>query len=313
MESSIDFNDFIVTKSEKEKCEFEVTSKAMDYYKKYPCYDKNSKWKPIVFQNSINVYYSSNKEKRKEYENKYASGYKGAHLLVNEELGIALTSDILTSITYPIISLMFEGKKLNGEGLCDFINGIDICKYTNDMKDLYPYMKAFAQVYYWCGNMMPVPSNPNRGMHGVDHWRYKIEHIKNCFDVNYDGSKLNYWKKDWYEWIEKLKIQQKEINDFINDYFLEDCFVNETDLKNMNETNSLLSSSNPKQKKDWLINNTKFIIQRSYRIINKHHGKWNEKREDGKTDGEFVKEVFREVFVEKACIKEDYPNLLELF
>ncbi len=308
MASSIDFNDFIVTKSEKEKCEFEVTSKAMDYYKKYPCYDENSKWKPIVFQNSINVYYSSNKEERKEYESKSASGYKGAHLLVNEELGIALTSDILTSIKYPTILLMFEGKTLNGEGLCDFINDIDICKYSYDMKDLYPYMKAFAKVYYWCGNMMPVPSNPNRGMHGVDHWRYKIEHIKNCFDIkNYDGSKLNFWKKDWYEWIEKLINQQKEINDFINDYFLEDCFVNGTDLKNMNETNSLISSSNQKQKIDWLINNTKFIIQRSYRIQNDFHGEWYDK------DKENVQQIFKIVFETTGLNYENDQELQELF
>lgn len=159
MASSIDFNDYTVTKSEEEKCEFEVTSKAMEYYRNYPCYDKNSKWKPIVFQNSINVYYSSDEEERREYENKSASGYKGAHLLVNEESGIALTADILTSIYHPFTSLVFEYNSLDGEGLSNLFKNMDIENYSKNIVAIYPYMKAFAKVYYWCGNMMPVICN----------------------------------------------------------------------------------------------------------------------------------------------------------
>ena len=55
----IQVNEFInkvdITDSDNVNCEFEVRKKAMDFYKKYPYYEKDD-WGIIKFQNSVNEY-----------------------------------------------------------------------------------------------------------------------------------------------------------------------------------------------------------------------------------------------------------------
>ena len=90
-----------ITDSDNVNCEFEVRKKAMDFYKKYPFYEEDD-WEIIKFQNSVDKYNKLKNDKEIEaYKEKSKSGYKGAHLLVNKSKGIALTSDILTSIKLP--------------------------------------------------------------------------------------------------------------------------------------------------------------------------------------------------------------------
>ncbi|MCR5012594.1 MAG: hypothetical protein K6A72_09635 [Lachnospiraceae bacterium] len=317
MASSIDFNDFIVTKSEKEKCEFEVTYKAMEYYIKYPGYDKSPEWKSIVFQNSIYVYYC-NKEERSKYENATAQGYKGACLLFNESNNIALTADILTSIYHPFTSLVFEYNSLDGEGLSNLFKNMDIENYSKKIVAIYPYMKAFAKVYYWCGNMMPVICNW-RGAN--DEAVHKIKQLKKEVKEDYfitmkEGKK---WKENF---VNGRNVRPTELlpswrnkmwpawEDFVYQNYLND-YIKDDKIKNISLWDEC---ENDEKRKEWFLNNAKLIIQRSYRIINKHHGKWNEKREDGKTHEEYVKDIMKTIFIE-ANIPDipDKPEEIVLF
>ena len=156
----IQVNEFInkvdITDSDNVTCEFEVRKKAMDFYKKYPFY-KEDDWEIIQFQNSVNHYNDLKKDKNSDeieaYKEKSESGYKGAHLLVNKSKGTALTADILTSITVPYKKITnVEPSLKGGKEIKDGILKGDL----EIPHDLEHYFKAFATVYYWCGNMMPV-------------------------------------------------------------------------------------------------------------------------------------------------------------
>lgn len=304
MPSSIDFEKFTVIKKDNEKCDFEVTFNAMDYYKKYyPCYN-NDKWESKPFQNSIYVYYSSNEEERKEYENnKYKTGYCGAGLLVNENKKIALTADILTSIYKPFMSVIFTDKLIDGEGLSNLFKNMDIREYLKGKEVIYPYMKAFASVYYWCGNMMPVICNW-RG--GNDEAVYKIEQLIK------DEVKVDYFKKMKNGEINGWNVKPKELlpswrqamwpnwKDFIKDNYFEDYIENNC----IKQAIPLwYNCKNDCKKKEWFLINTKLIIQRSYRIIKLFNGEWD------KDNTENVQEIFKEVFKQAGL---DYENNEEL-
>ena len=156
----------------RDDCEYEVSYRAMEIYKnKYDCY------------NDYSIVETDSSKSR-------CGGYVGSHELRSNKN--ALTADILTSIKYtsrtcfPGIQKVLEKKlptknwgNIKGEEIKENILDVQL----ND-DELLPYLKAFAYVYYWCGNMMPVPSQPLK-MNGSDHLRYKIEHIKNCFEEKY--------------------------------------------------------------------------------------------------------------------------------
>ena len=86
----IQVNEFInkvdITDSDNVNCEFEVRKKAMDFYKKYPYYEKDD-WEIIKFQSSVNHYNNlknfKNYDEIEAYKEKSESEYKGAHLLVS--------------------------------------------------------------------------------------------------------------------------------------------------------------------------------------------------------------------------------------
>ena len=214
----IQVTDFInkvdIKDSDNVNCEFEVRKKAMDFYKKYPFYEEDD-WEIIKFQNSINQYNTlMDAQKYNEieaYKEKSESEYKGAHLLVNKSKGIALTGDILTSITVPYkkITNVEPGLK-GGKEIKDGILKGDL----EIPHGLEAYFKAFAIVYYWCGNMMPVVESFPPGSHGADNWLWKMNIIINCHK---GGPHQN-----WRDWIKES--WGEDLNKFITDYYFEDCF-----------------------------------------------------------------------------------------
>ena len=287
----IQVNEFInkvdITDSDNVNCEFEVRKKAMDFYKKYPFYEEDD-WKIIKFQNSVDKYNKLKNNKDIEaYKEKSKSGYKGAHLLVNKSKGIALTADILTSITVPYKKITnVEPSLKGGKEIKDGILKGDL----EIPHDLEPYFKAFAIVYYWCGNMMPVVESFLPGSDGADNWLWKMKTIIDCHTSGANQKWRNWIKENWGE----------DLNKFITDYYFEDCFDKDSlTIKNIVPSLKkdyvvslscyylhLLQENEHKLAKEFLLNHVKVIIQRSYRIENKFHGDWKKK------EGDEVKEIF---------------------
>lgn len=308
----IQVTDFInkvdITDSDNVNCEFEVRKKAMDFYKKYPYYEKDD-WEIIKFQNSVDKYNKLKNNKEIEtYKEKSKSGYKGAHLLVNKSKGIALTADILTSITVPYKKITnVEPSLKGGKEMKDGILKGDL-EIPHDLK---PYFKAFAIVYYWCGNMMPVVESFPPGSDGADNWLWKMNIIINC----HKGGPHQNWR-DWIKesWGEAL-------NQFITDYYFEDCFdkdsliikniisyPNGDKIYSLKKSNlDILQANEHKLAKEFLINHVKVIIQRSYRIENEFHGDWKKEEEDE------VKEIFKEIFAQAGFNGGQINKMISLF
>lgn len=311
----IQVNEFInkvdITDSDNVNCEFEVRKKAMDFYKKYPFYEKDD-WEIIKFQNSVNHYNDLKKDKNYDeieaYKEKSESGYKGAHLLVNKSKGIALTADILTSITVPykritnVETCLKGGKEIKArilKGDLEIPNGLE------------PYFKAFALVYYWCGNMMPTVGNFRPGRYGGDNWLLKMDTIIDCHKA---GPHQN-----WRDWIKES--WGGDLNKFIIDFYFEDCFdkysltikniissPNGVNIYSLKKSNlDILQENEHKLAKEFLINHVKVIIQRSYRIENEFHGDWKKKEEYE------VKEIFKEIFAQAGFNGEQINKMISLF
>lgn len=311
----IQVNEFInkvdIKDSDNVNCEFEVRKKAMDFYKKYPFYEEDD-WGIIKFQNSVNQYNNlMDAQKYNEievYKEKSESGYKGAHLLVNKSKGIALTGDILTSITVPYKKITnVEPSLKGGKEIKDWILKGDL-EIPHDLK---PYFKAFALVYYWCGNMMPTVGNFRPGRYGGDNWLLKMDTIIDCHKA---GSHQN-----WRDWIKES--WGGDLNKFIIDFYFEDCFdkysltikniissPNGVNIYSLKKSNlDILQENEHKLAKEFLINHVKVIIQRSYRIENEFHGDWKKKEEYE------VKEIFKEIFAQAGFNGEQINKMISLF
>ncbi|WP_240660485.1 hypothetical protein [Streptococcus oralis] len=311
----IQVNEFInkvdITDSDNVNCEFEVRKKAMDFYKKYPFYEEDD-WEIIKFQNSVNQYNTlMDAQKYNEieaYKEKSKSGYKGAHLLVNKSKGIALTGDILTSITVPYKKITnVEPSLKGGKEIKDWILEDDL----EIPHDLEPYFKAFAIVYYWCGNMMPTVGNFRPGRYGGDNWLLKMDTIINCLKAGPHQNWRDWIKENWGE----------DLNKFITDFFFEDCFdkdsltikniisyPNGDNIYSLKKSNlDILQANEHKLAKEFLINHAKVIIQRSYRIENKFHGDWKKKEKDE------VKEIFKEIFAQAGFNGGQINKMISLF
>lgn len=297
-----------ITDSDNANCEFEVRKKAMDFYKKYPFYEEDD-WEIIKFQNSVDKYNKLKNDKEIEaYKEKSKSGYKGAHLLVNKSKGIALTADILTSIKLPCeriasVETSLKGGKEIKDGILK--GNLEI------PHDLKPYFKAFAIVYYWCGNMMPVVESFPPGSDGADNWLWKMKTIIECHTPGTHQNWRNWIKENWGE----------DLNKFITDFYFEDCFGKDS-LTIKNIVPSLkeyyvfslsdryldrLQKNNNKLAKEFLINHVKVIIQRSYRIENEFHGDWKKKEEDE------VKGIFKEIFAQAGFNGKQINKMVSLF
>ena len=311
----IQVTDFInkvnITDSDNVNCEFEVRKKAMDFYKRYPFYEEDD-WEIIQFQNSINQYNTLKDDKKyneiEVYKEKSESGYKGAHLLVNKSKGTALTADILTSITVPYKKIInVEPSLKGGKEIKDGILKDDL----EIPHDLEHYFKAFAIVYYWCGNMMPVVESFPPGSDGADNWLWKMKTIIECHTPGTHQNWRNWIKENWGE----------DLNKFITDFYFEDCFGKDS-LTIKNIVPSLkeyyvfslsdryldrLQKNNNKLAKEFLINHVKVIIQRSYRIENEFHGDWKKKEEDE------VKGIFKEIFAQAGFNGKQINKMVSLF
>lgn len=230
-------------------CEIEQTLDAMRSYIQYPLYEK---WE-------IEEHDHNNGSWKLKY---------------NEEV---LTADIITPIGRAIrkylknplpkeigdvgvrgvhiVNAIVDNESLNirtggGHIKIKFDEKIDLCD-----------IRAFALVVYWIGNMMPVPKNPASGKGGEnDDWHYKMQYI---LDIIYGRNNTNH---QWDVWRNKWSDKNKA-KEFIDGNYLQDMFLlgadDEYKVKDDNENN-------------WFINNTKLIIQRSYRIVHKYNGKWDE-------------------------------------
>lgn len=301
-------------------CEYEVTKQAMQFYLNYPHYKE---WDIFLHGGTINdlKYGCGNKKGYRGYR-----GYKGAYLLINDEKNKVLTADILTSIK-SIISKLFNinlKKEIGGEDVIKAIkfnkNEIILSKLNNgeDWKittTLAPYIYAFAQVYYWCGNMMPVRYSFQPGKYAADNWVYKIEIL---IDFLKGQSKSDSHQK-WKSWVTEEWKGNDNIKRFIQDNYLMDCYDTETQsikfvkneatgelIKSLKKENLIeLHNNNDKLAKKFLLNHVKMIIQRSYRIFFKYQGNWNEEEIHKKN----VESIMRYIF-EKTGIELEEANSL---
>ena len=311
----IQVTDFInkvdIKDSDNVNCEFEVRKKAMDFYKKYPFYEEDD-WEIIKFQNSVNQYNNlMDTQKYNEieaYKEKSESKYKGAHLLVNKSKGIALTGDILTSITVPYKKITnVEPSLKGGKEIKDGILKGDL----EIPHDLEHYFKAFATVYYWCGNMMPTVGNFRPGRYGGDNWLLKMDTIIDCLKAGPHQNWRDWIKENWGE----------DLNKCITDFYFEDCFDKDSliikniisypnggNIYSLKKSNlDILQANEHKLAKEFLINHVKVIIQRSYRIENEFRGDWKKKEENE------VKEIFKEIFAQAGFNDKQIDKMLSLF
>ena len=229
-------------------------------------------------------------------------------MLVNKSKGIALTGDILTSIRLPCeriakVETCLRGGKEIKDGILE-----DALEIPHGLE---PYFKAFAIVYYWCGNMMPVVESFPPGSHGADNWLWKMNIIINC----HKGDP----HQNWRDWIKES--WGEDLNKFITDYYFEDCFDKDSlfikniisypnggNIYSLKKRNlDILQENEHKLAKEILINHVKVIIQRSYRIENKFHGDWKKKEKDE------VKEIFKEIFAQAGFNGGQINKMISLF
>lgn len=305
-------DDVEILRNDNEKCEVEVCQKAMQLYKKYPYYKE---WKEIPCE-SVYLYYKNYVENKENAQAPY--------VLVNPVSGIAVTADILTSIRGPI-NCLTKNKYCNVkvEDAFEIIHDIqnEEC-LPEEYNDLNRYIKAFSRVYYWCGNMMPMICNA-KGQN--DTWNNKLVTIFSFFqsqNVNLDFNKLLSGEMDG------RNVHPGQLYEGWTYYIFKECFVKINYLNDHvdidDEKNIVVKQIEPfanlkkdvdkydKEKvKNWFINNTKLIIQRSYRIQYQFSKDWN----DSAKDEENVKSIMRYIFKQAGFTENDIEteNLATIF
>lgn len=272
-----------------DNCEYEVTENAMRFYLNYDCF----------------------KDWRMEKDNRR----RGAYLLRNKDL-YYLTADIITSITKPLE--VATGKELNGQkgeiivnailnnprlSLVDG-NGRGGKEKLKIPEGLLPAVKAFAMVYYWIGNMMPTGSNFSPGGGNVtinDTWNEKLSTIVSYFEdentwkekpiiLKTAPSRNQKQKTRWPAWINAC-WKQNELDTFIEQYYFQDLFIGSR-IKRGIDVNS------DDRWFDWFLENTKIIIQRSYRIVFDFKMDWNNSLGDLNNVRSIIAHVFEEAGIE---------------
>lgn len=276
---------------EDKSCEYEVTLKAISVYNQY--YD--------CFSDKL----KRNDKFRIEYDN---HSY------------FSFSADILTSIRTPFnTSLLLAGNTpIYEKG--DYIRSY-ILEGHNDKyeKSIRPYCKAFAFVYYWIGNMMPVIYSFQGG--SADTWKRKMELMKKWYNTDLENNPISDEElrrrivdelskgksghrdpkyKLWIQWM-KRTCCINGFEDFVKCFFLIDMVEYTNYPFKVENIKDIIKNADwhydylPKKVdtrilKEFWINNTKLIIQRSYRILYK---KMNEL---DKTDQDNIKELFKYVF-----------------
>lgn len=293
-------NEVDVKRCPNDDCEYEVCDMAMKIYtNNYHCYNTENGWEIG----------------EKTYSKK--TGYRETKKLYRKDK--VLTADILTSIKSIWKILFIQDSESKGREIKERIlndNGfMDV--FPKELQGLQVYIKAFAIVYYWCGNMMPVACNFLGGRYGADNWKYKMEVLID-FLQNKDTNRNSHSK--WKNWIDsEWKNNPK---DFIEKNYLIDCFTLNDEMqgnyfvKNIIESDEQIKSLKPQNlillcnddyalAKSFFVNHVKLIIQRSYRINKEFAGKWDEKIDNSeKKHGEYVKEIM-EYVLRKAGMKEE--------
>ena len=291
-------------------CEYEVTKQAMMLYLKYPCY---TNWEQFLYGITLGNFIRIDRLNKHEYRGD--KDYVGAYLLKNEKDDKVLTADIITSIKSPINQILPKEAKLDdyGEEIRKAI--IDPKDSNNNLiskidRKILPYIIAFAEVYYWCGNMMPIIANWNgKG----DVWYNKIDHMINndCEDEteynNYMISgKKHSLKKLYKSWI--TKNYKNDIEKFVNENFLTDFCEKQSEKIVVRSFTKLseFKQDDPDKVKKWFLNNTKLIIQRSYRIYYQFSGDWNDPVENEHKEN--LQEIMRYVFEEAGFSKKEVES-----
>lgn len=252
--------------------EIEVSDKALKSYLTYPCYAPEQGWQ-------------------------CTTNNKRYGMLYNSIDRMFLTADTITSIKTPVNNILkSNGKATFGEkeGGPEIRKKICDPQYLSDNKLNYSW-KAFARVYYWIGNMMPVIKNFNAGK--CDNWNFKVNHFNECYQP-LDNSDSVFTQQERINrlWIKAMEKYFENFNGFITQNYLIDCVDKKSNVKNGLEFNEENETS-------WIIQNTKIIIQRSYRICKQKMGEFN------KRDEKNIRDIFKEVFKDIDIDKNDYLNL----
>ncbi|MEB3028608.1 hypothetical protein VJI72_02210 [Parvimonas micra] len=294
-----------------DNCEYEVSKNAMSYYLKFECY----KCWEIINDNR----------------------WKGAFLLKKGD-DIYLTADILTSIKTPINKVSKGDISFGGEYI---VNMILNCKNENNQKfimkdgkgkgrkkeikideELVPSIKAFAMVYYWIGNMIPVAKNYSPGKSNYyfsnDTWESKLKEILNVFQQK---EKWDEWKQSnklhifpnregkqkdmWPVWIANCS-DKDGLESFFDDNYLCDLFIIENNEIKIKKNVIIYDTLTEDEKKDkyikWFLDNTNIIIQRSYRILFDFKEDWDKSPKDKKNVLSIMKYVYNQAGVKEENI-----------
>ena len=208
------------------------------------------------------------------------SWQKGENEIRNNNDKYTLGADIFTSIKTSINNAL-EGTgnvKLTGYG-CDiklfFDNQTDEHTEAKEkLNELMPYYRAFSRVYYWTGNMIPVPRNFSA--QSSDTWKFKLDCIEKWWNGTHGVSGKEEYENVYIDWLKYLKensgVKEYTYANFISDYYLDDMVDNDNHTKPIfndnihKEWKQIKKTDNIELIKEWFLNNTKIIIQRSYRI-----------------------------------------------
>lgn len=266
-------------------CEIEQTLDAMRMYLTYPIYENWNLGKHNY--------------------------YNGSWKLIAPNSTETLTADVLTSIRQAVTGDLVETIPQDLEGV-HIVKGIVDNPYfnisngkkwmkiklkveQNKEEKNKKAIKAFASVVYWIGNMLPVPGSYPPGRGGTqDTWYFKMEYI---LDILYGRENTRHV---WDSWRKSWENQQKE---FINGNYLQDM-VEE-------KGGNFYVKGHAEEGERWFIENTKLIIQRSYRIVYQFSEDWN----DSAKDEENVKSIMRYIFKQAGFTenKIEAENLATIF
>ena len=264
-------------------CNHELMRQAVDAYLTYPCYLESDGW--AAFDDSAK---------------------RGAGAFGIFKADVFLTADILTSVKAPVNTIL---EMVGRPRFADGVRGESIIRMLRDGREVHSeldtYLRAFARVYDWIGNMMPVPTNALWGRRD-DNWKTKLSFIQKCFLGEDAGQEKYSWQYKWREWIihQWMDAEKKDFRDFVEENYLQDA-VNDAacmkikDLWEENEQGCLAKFFSIEEVKKWLIANTKFITQRSYRICYGFAGDFH----DGGEDSERLKMIFRAVLGENTDLE----------
>ena len=282
--------DIQIVKQAAENCDYERTIDAMTKYISY--YEYYSDW---LLKGSIKTGWD----------------------LWNNESQLKITADILTSISVPYKCLKTIDKEIDsGEEIINLIISVEREKGDSFIEGTFPYIRAFAAIYYSLGNMMPTIRNfsPNKRVKNkfetFDNWNYKLNYIKKNLNKSSSLEELRAAKKKntlWGPWVAELwgDSEDKFVEFLIANYFIDvwdektseikpivsECGESAKSISNLDsyylKENSEIDFVNFVT--EWFSNNIKIIIQRSYRILQQSNDKFTN------AEIQFIRGIFKKI------------------